>query len=395
MTRPPLTVAWISQFPVEWLPDATDELRQLPRYHPASWQRVLLKELEKNTGVRLHILVLRKEIETNFTFERNGVVFHLIKVPRASPRAPSFFWVDTILIRRALEQVRPDIVHAWGTENGAALVASRLGYPYLVTIQGLLSWYAELTPLNLYHRLAARLERFSLPRAPLVTIESTFCLNYLRTKLSCRRAVQIEHAPDPVFHKIIRRPQTDPVRFILVGDLEHRKGGDILLRALDSLKSDLRFELIVLGKAHERTMKSIEGKISAELWSRVRFKTNLSPPQVAQELETATMTVFPTRADTSPNAVKEAVVAGVPVVASRIGGIPDYVFPGENGFLFKSEDIGGCIAAIRAACGHPLFGRGLVEPASLVKTRGYLSPELMGEQFWKAYQSVAEQHPQT
>ncbi|HUA68267.1 MAG TPA: hypothetical protein VMA13_06940 [Candidatus Saccharimonadales bacterium] len=38
----PLTVAWISQFPVEWLPDAPESVRRLPREHPSSWQRVLL-----------------------------------------------------------------------------------------------------------------------------------------------------------------------------------------------------------------------------------------------------------------------------------------------------------------------------------------------------------------
>ena len=84
----PLTIAWFSQFPVEWLPDAPDFVKELPREHPSTWQRVLLDELEVFPGLRLHVLVLRKQIPRNFQFERNGVTFHLIKTP-GRLRAPS------------------------------------------------------------------------------------------------------------------------------------------------------------------------------------------------------------------------------------------------------------------------------------------------------------------
>lgn len=48
-----MTVAWISFFPIEWLPDIPEELRRLPWMHPATWQRVLLAELEKIPSLRL------------------------------------------------------------------------------------------------------------------------------------------------------------------------------------------------------------------------------------------------------------------------------------------------------------------------------------------------------
>jgi glycosyltransferase involved in cell wall biosynthesis len=98
--------------------------------------------------------------------------------------------------------------------------------------------------------------------------------------------------------------------------------------------------------------------------------------------------LLPTRADTSPNAVKEAVVAGVPVVASRVGGIPDYVFPGENGVLFAPGNKSEFVDAIRAATRHPLFSRGLVSPESLARNREYLSPARMAERFFSLYNRV-------
>ena len=128
--------------------------------------------------------------------------------------------------------------------------------------------------------------------------------------------------------------------------------------------------------------------VSTPTWERVEFKHDLLPHEVAKELETPTMLLMPTRADTSPNAVKEAVVAGAPVVAASVGGIPDYVVHGKNGLLFPAGDVEAFSQAIRSAVAHPLFGRGLVDPATLAAEREYLSPELMAKKFLAAYEAA-------
>jgi glycosyltransferase involved in cell wall biosynthesis len=120
----------------------------------------------------------------------------------------------------------------------------------------------------------------------------------------------------------------------------------------------------------------------------------LAPLEVAQELSMAAMMIFPTLADVSPNAVKEAVVAGVPVVASAVGGIPDYVIPGRNGILFRAGELTEIVEAVRAACRHSLFSRGMVESDVLAQMRDYLSPTLMGRRFLEVYQAAHRQGPE-
>ena len=384
----PLTIAWISDFGIEWLPDLPEPLRALPRQHPLSWQRVLLSELQPSPGVRLHVIVLRKNAPAGATFVRDGVTFHVLKIP-GGLRAPTLFWLDTLAVRRVLRAVQPDLVHAWGTERGAALVAGRLGYPYLVTIQGLISWYRQLVPMERYYYLAAWIEKFSLPRAPLVTTESTAAVNFLRTRFPRLPVWQVEHAADWVFHRLARQPQTKPIRLIFVGVLCHRKGGDLLVAALDRLRASLDFELRIIGEAEPAFLHHLQSVSSSEIWRRIEIKRGLTPAQVAEELSRAAMMVFPTRADTSPNAVKEAAVAGVPVVASAVGGILDYISPGKNGLLFPSGDASACAAAIQEACRHPLFGQGMVDTQMLEKVRAYLSPTAMGERFLAAYQALS------
>jgi glycosyltransferase involved in cell wall biosynthesis len=215
-------------------------------------------------------------------------------------------------------------------------------------------------------------------------------VNYLRQRYPRLQVRQAEHAPNWLFHRLERRPQTAPIRFIAVGTVDYRKGSDLLLRALGRLVNELRFELTVVGAPNAAFLTALRAELPAALWERIQFKTHLNPPQVAEELATATISVLPTRADTSPNAVKEAVVAGVPVVATRVGGVLDYVVHGENGLLVDSEDLHGLTVALREATRHPLFGQGRVKPETCRRMREYLSPERMAANFYAAYEAALE-----
>lgn len=185
-------------------------------------------------------------------------------------------------------------------------------------------------------------------------------------------------------------PATAPVQFIYVGSLDYRKGADLLFRALDRLRDEIDFRLTVICGPNTSYLSSLQPAVSAELMRRVQFKHHLLPGEVARELETPTMLLFPTRADVSPNAVKESLVAGLPVVGARVGGIPDYLIHGKNGLLFPVGDLDGFVTAIREACAHPLFGRGQIDPESLMQTRAYLSPERMALNFLNAYKLALE-----
>jgi len=386
-----LRVAWISFFPVEWLPEVPPEVKALPRLHPATWQRVLLGELNQVPNLELHIIAVRKQFPRNLSFSCEGTRFYCLKVP-AGLRTLSLFWWDTLLIRRCLKGIAPDIVHAWGTERGAALVASRCAYPYFVTMQGLLEWYGQLVDLGRYMKLEARLERTSLRRASLATVESNFGMTWLRQHYPHLELRRVEHAPHRVFHNVQRRPVTKPLQFLFVGNPSIIKGTDLLLQALNRVRPELDFRLTIAGPHNPLFFSRFKHLLPGELWERIDFKHNLTQDEVASEEAQATMMLFPTRADNSPNSVKEAAVAGVPVVASAIGGIPDYIKPGLNGVLFESENLEEFVKAIRAAAGHPLFSIGRVDPECLREARSNLSPEKMAQGFLSAYRRLAERN---
>ncbi|HYG34974.1 MAG TPA: glycosyltransferase family 4 protein [Clostridia bacterium] len=387
MAAHPLKVAWISFFPIEWLPEVPAPLRNLPRVHPATWQRVLLEEFQSVADLELHVFAVRRHFPANYSFSRGNAVFHCLKLPRGM-RTLSWFWWETLMLRRELQRIRPDLVHAWGTERGAALVASRLGLPYLVSMQGLLEWYSTQVSFNWLEKLEVQLEKQALRRAAVVTTESAFAVRWLGERYPHLQIHQAEHAPNWLFHRLQRQPRSGPVRFLFVGVMSPTKGTDLLLQALDRLKGEFDFRLRIIGMAAPEFLERLKASTSAELWERISMSYGLSPAQVAEEMSQATIMLFPTRADTSPNSVKEAVVAGLPVVASAVGGIVDYVLPGRNGFTFPAGSLDEFTSAIRAAVTHPLFSQGKVETETMIRMRDYLSPRTMAEKFLAAYQRV-------
>jgi len=380
----PLRVAWLPYFPVEWLPDLPAELQGLPKLHPATWQRVLWEEFKQDPRLKLEILVLRSHFQRSHTFERDGTRFHCLKTPPGL-RAGTLYWLDTLIASRALRKIRPDLVHAWGTEFGGAAIAGRLRYPALVTMQGILTWYGSVFPLNRHMQLSRWLEPGSLRRAKVATCESSFGMKYLAERYPRLQLRQAEHAPSPIFAEVRREPQLKPLRILCVGSFLHWKGADIVIKALDGLAGTLEFELVWIGSKNPALEQALRGETRAEVWRSIRFRHDVPPSGIAEELGRAALFVHAARADNSPNSVKEAVVAGVPVVATDTGGIPDYVSPGKNGFLFRSGDAADCRAKLEMALAHPLFARGEVDGETLAKARAYLSARTMAKNFYESY----------
>jgi len=116
--------------------------------------------------------------------------------------------------------------------------------------------------------------------------------------------------------------------------LEHQKGVDVAVRAVAALRErEPTLELVVLGEGPERgslaTLAS-ELRVPAHLLGRV--------PDVASWLRRATILVHPVRWEGFGLAVLEAMVAGVPVAASRVSSLPELVVDGETGVLVAPDD---------------------------------------------------------
>ena len=133
----------------------------------------------------------------------------------------------------------------------------------------------------------------------------------------------------------------DRIAIGIVAVLERRKAHDILFHALAACTSKSRIVCLVCGDGSERV--ALE-RLAAELAIEVRFLGEQR--QVADVLAALDVFVLPSRAEGLGVAILEAMAMALPVVASRVGGIPDAVIDRDTGLLVPPEDTGALAAAI-------------------------------------------------
>ena len=94
----------------------------------------------RELGVKdVHLVVLRREITRPITEPGPLGTVHLLPCPRFSGSASFHLW-RRHLIHTALAKIRPDIVHAHGTEAEYGFSAVTSPYPHVVTLHGVIPW---------------------------------------------------------------------------------------------------------------------------------------------------------------------------------------------------------------------------------------------------------------
>ncbi|MBD2343419.1 glycosyltransferase family 4 protein [Anabaena subtropica] len=133
---------------------------------------------------------------------------------------------------------------------------------------------------------------------------------------------------------ILRIPAQKKVLMFAADSLkDSRKGGDLLVKALQSLPESLKTEtlLLTLGNGGEKIGDVVGiptlnlGYVSSDRLKSIAYSA-------------ADLFIFPTRADNLPLVLQESMACGTPMVSFKIGGVPDLVRPGISGYLAQPED---------------------------------------------------------
>jgi glycosyltransferase involved in cell wall biosynthesis len=127
------------------------------------------------------------------------------------------------------------------------------------------------------------------------------------------------------------------LKITFVGSLIPKKGLQDLIEAMTSPQF-AKTELVVVGDGYYGTeLKRLAGE---KLKDRiVEWKGIISPIKVGEVLRESDILVLPSYTEGSPNVIKEAMATALPVIGSRIGGVPELVDHGRTGFLYEPGDI--------------------------------------------------------
>lgn len=241
-------------------------------------------------------------------------------------------------LRRLWELLRrhtPDIVHlnlpnpyhAFG--GWAAPIARLAGARAVVTTEHIADIPAA--------RRRAFLKRLSLPWvARVITISRTHAALLTARHGVPRERLQVIYngVEDP--GPPVSRPAT-PVRLVCVGQIEGRKGQDLLIEALPRwLERGFDLRLVLVGDGPTRA-DLMNRATALGLGERVRFPGRL--PSAAEELRQAHLLLVPSRIEGLPFTILEGMAAGACVVASALPGLDEAVEPGTSGLLLPPGNL--------------------------------------------------------
>lgn len=344
-----------------------------------AWVDALLVDFEKHGEYQLIIATTAPVKERVRLVNDHGTVFYAL--PDSFPIEYSENRPGNIQQwRQLIQEEAPDIIQVWGTEFTHGLCALRQaeGIPAVIYMQGLLEaiaryYYAGIPESELRRNLTFRdiVKRDSiirqrakyqhraaheaemLRRAGNFISENNWCDSHIRAIVP--QAVS-HHCPLSIggaFADYKWDPaQVERHSIVCTASGYPLKGLHIMLRALALLKnrypdvklyvpgvkvvSDGSLKWLVRKRGYTKYVERLIKQL--DLADNIVWLGYLSQSDLAQRLARAHVFALTSALENHSSSLKEAMMVGVPSVASDVGGIPEYIDHGHNGLLYRFEE---------------------------------------------------------
>lgn len=330
----------------------------------------LVKEIIGSGEIDLRVVSFDAGTKIPKRVRQNGVERYLL--PRQRLGATTRWRNDFSRLRVCLKEINPSIVHAQGAGiDGYLAVKSK--YPSIVTFHGIigedaryLSRAVDRMRLKLQSRIT---EKYCAMHAAHTILISPYVREYYGEVL---RGVShlIPNPVDKKFYDVQRREEAG--RILFAGRLIPRKGVTDLVEAFTLGLDQAGVRLVLAGSLADKVyVQRLKQKIDElGIASRVEFLGLLKEPDLLDEFGRAALLVLPSYQETAPMVIQQAMAASIPVVATRICGIPGQVENDKTGLLFEPGDVGalaGHLArlvaskSLREQMGHAARAKALAE----------------------------------
>jgi glycosyltransferase involved in cell wall biosynthesis len=166
-----------------------------------------------------------------------------------------------------------------------------------------------------------------------------------------------------------------------IGRLDAMKAHDVLLRALAEVE---QVRVVILGEGEQRS--SLEKlAIDLKISDRVQLLGWVDHPR--SYLAEFDVVAMPSRSEGFPLAMVEAMLAAKPVIATRVGSMPEAIIPTETGLLIEKNDVHGLAQALQQLRDQPEFRAKLGQQARKVAVEQWTA-EAMAKKYLALWQSL-------
>ncbi|MGQ9730197.1 MAG: glycosyltransferase [Candidatus Zipacnadales bacterium] len=323
----------------------------------------------------------------------SGVTLHRIPPPFRSPLYP-------IRLARVIRKVRPDVLHLHGASIAVigGLVGRMLRVPAVLCTEHMAHatharWLRRLRErtCSLPHWtvfVSERSRKEAVTGGPLRSIEARCSVIHNGIDL-----VPYAQLVNEMKRKAIREELNLPPEAVLIGCvglLWYAKGQEYLIRALGCLKASKRpLILLLVGRSVEGRDSEEEALCTYSEQIGVRENVRLigwraDIPRILQALD---LYVQPSLTEGLPLAVVEAAAAGLPIIATEVGGIPEIITHDHDGLLVPPGNSQALAEAIQRLIDNPDQARKLGENARRTAFERF-SAEKMAQAYLELYKAL-------
>jgi glycosyltransferase involved in cell wall biosynthesis len=303
--------------------------------------KYLADELVKRPEVRLSIIVPKSgTCQTSFEQWKNFNVYRVCKKGLFSflPGTLYDIFAGKRQIKSLLRQVNPDIVHF----QNDAFLAANCPHPHILTIHGIVErdamWDSRWGLLRWAKWLLLKLtENYGRRRVLHIILISEYVRKFLPEKKHCKTWLIDNPIADSYFDVDW---QFEPGRIFCCSRIRPLKNIVGLIKAFAIIEKRFKnAQLRIAGIAEPAYLRQCQREVEVNsLSNNVCFLGNISIDDVQLELSKANCLVVSSFQENAPLSIAEAMAAGVPVVGSRVGGIPEMVEDGKTGILVEPYD---------------------------------------------------------
>ena len=347
-----------------------------PSAKGGGWMDALRSNLEiKAPGIDLHIASFSKSYFSPLKIG-NSTYYSIVQdVPSIRIKKMLNNWKHNNFSDKELQQCndlivscKPDIIHVHGSENLFGLVQEKTKIPVVISLQGILQSYqyfyfpgiSFLDRIKIENFLAflkgSSLAHASITNRKQALIEQSIFANceHLFGRTYWDKSIASLLCPKASYHsvgEILREPfyhaqwdiaNLDELIVVATASGGLRKGIIVLLDAIRILRNAKYpgIKLRLIGNIKTQAIWTLISKKIRKygIENNVEFLGELDATSIAHELSRCSVFVHPSFVDNSPNSLAEAMLVGVPSVATSVGGVPSMLSHNQDGLLCTPGD---------------------------------------------------------
>ncbi len=299
---------------------------------------------------------------------RHGVYFHQVgSMTYPLFDAPLTTLAEASKLAEVVEEFNIDVIHAhYAIPHAAAAVMARdmvrCAPPVVVTtLHG-----TDVTLVGL-DRAYLRTTQHSIERSDVVTAVSRYLADYTVNEMGVRRDIRVvpnmvdgaRFAPRAMPELRLRYAHPDERLVVHVSNFRPVKRTGDVVRIFERI-AKVGARLLMIGDGPDRP-EAVALAAELGLGGRVSFLGSF--PRIEDLLAVSDLFLLPSSLESFGLAALEAMASGVPVVASRVGGVPEVVVDGETGVLCEVGDVGGMAEAAVELLTNPALHQRFAEAA--------------------------------